>query len=156
MAKEMIIEKSVHVKANTATLYNYLKYTLNQEKFSTWNMADPNKSTSSKGTDGTIGFEYIWDSKIGNVGAGKMKTILLKENSEVGFEIEFYRPMKNTSKSTFTLQSNADQSSIIYWEFRGPTKFPMSLFAPILKNMLGKDIQKSLDLLKLNIEAMKS
>jgi hypothetical protein len=155
MAKEMIIEKSVHIKASTAVLYNHLKHSLNQEQFSVWNMADPNKQTTTKGTDGSIGFEYSWDSKVGNVGAGKMKTILLKENSEVGFEVEFYRPMKNTSKSTFTLQSNADQSSIVYWEFRGPTKFPMSLFAPIFKNMLGKDIQKSLDLLKKNIEEKK-
>lgn len=151
----MIIEKSIHIKASTAAVYQYIKYTLNQEQYSVWNMADPGKKTEQKGVDGSIGFEYSWDSKVGNVGAGKMKTILLKENSEVGFEIEFYRPMKNTSKSTFTLQSNADQSCIVYWEFKGPTKFPMSLFTPIFKNMLGKDIQRSLELLKLNIESKK-
>jgi hypothetical protein len=32
----------------------------------------------------------------------------------------------------------------------------MSLFSPILKNILGKDIQKSLEMLKKNLEEKKS
>lgn len=148
MAKELIVEKSVTVRKPKQEVYDYLKFSKNQDQFSVWNMADPDKKTSYAGTDGTEGFTYSWDSKNKNVGAGSQRISKLNESDSIEFELLFERPMKNTGVSKFLLQKVDEQSTQVTWDFRGPTKFPMSLFKGMFQKMLGKDIQKSLENLK--------
>ena len=56
--------------------------------------------------------------------------------------------MKNTGKSKFQITSRGEDRSSVTWIFDSPSKFPMSLFSPIFKKMLGKDIEKGLTNLK--------
>jgi hypothetical protein len=63
MAKEMIVEKSILIASSSQAVFDFLKITKNQERFSVWNMKDPAKETSSVGIDGTEGFIYSWNSK---------------------------------------------------------------------------------------------
>jgi hypothetical protein len=60
--------------------------------------------------------------------------------------------MKNTGTSKFILESITSDQTKVIWDFRGPTKFPMSLFAGLFKKMLGKDITQSLENLKTRLE----
>lgn len=56
--------------------------------------------------------------------------------------------MKNTGISSFILNKIDDNNTAVRWNFISPAKFPFSLFAPILKNMPGKQISISLQNLK--------
>lgn len=152
MAKEMIIEKSIVINQPVQAVYDYLKITRNQESFSVWNMKDPNKATTGTGTDGTEGFLYAWDSKDKSVGAGSQRITKLVEGQRIEYALVFERPMKNTGTSGFTLETAGPDQTRVTWDFRGPTKFPMSLFAGLFKKMLGKDIAQSLDNLKKKLE----
>ena len=152
MAKEMIVEKSIVIGKSNQEVFNFLKITKNQETFSVWNMKDPSKKTTSVGTDGTVGFTYSWDSKDKSVGAGSQKITNLEDGKKIAYELNFERPMKNTGTSGFIIESLGSNESKVTWEFRGPTKFPMSLFAGLFKKMLGKDMAQSLDNLKGRLE----
>ncbi|MEI8203303.1 MAG: SRPBCC family protein [Bacteroidota bacterium] len=152
MAKEMIVEKSIIIDKPSLEVYNFLKITKNQENFSVWNMKDPNKETTSTGTDGNVGFIYTWNSKNNSVGAGSQKTITLIEGELIEYDLKFERPMKNTGRSKFAIQSLPGTQTKVTWTFLGPTKFPMSLFKGIFQKMLGKDIIQSLENLKLLLE----
>ncbi len=152
MAKEMIVEKSITINRSSQEVFNFLRITKNQELFSVWNMKDPGKETTSTGTDGTEGFVYTWNSKDKNVGAGSQKITKITDGQRIEYELNFERPMKNTGTSKFIIESlSADQTNVI-WDFRGPTRFPMSLFTGIIKKMLGKDIAQSLENLKVKLE----
>jgi len=153
MAKEIIVEKYVVINKPAPEIYNYLILLANQEKFSVWNMADPAKRVNYEGTDGTVGFIYSWDSKIKNVGAGSQEIKRLVEGKEIECELRFERPMKNVGTTKFTLEKVTENQTKVGWDFRGPTKFPMSLFKGIFQKMLGKDIAKSLENLKGILEA---
>lgn len=152
MAKEMIIERSILINRSKQDVYDFLKITRNQETFSVWNMKDPNKATTTTGTDGTEGFVYAWDSKNKSVGAGSQRITRISEGQRIDYALNFERPMKNTGTSSFVLESVDTGQTRVIWEFRGPTKFPMSLFAGIFKKKLGKDIDESLGNLKKKLE----
>ncbi len=152
MAKEMIVEKSIIIDKPSLEVFNLLKITKNQENFSEWNMKDPNKETTSTGTDGTVGFIYTWNSKNNSVGAGSQKIITLIEGELIEYDLIFERPMKNKGRSKFAVQSLSATQTKVTWTFLSPTKFPMSLFKGIFQKMLGKDIIQSLENLKILLE----
>ncbi len=148
----MKIEKSVKVKNSPGVVYEYLKFTRNQDNFSVWNMADPNMKKSYEGTDGTVGFIYRWDSAVKNVGAGEQEITAMENGKSIDYAIRFSRPMKNTGKTKFQITGSADGYTSVEWIFDSPSKFPMSLFSPIFKRMLGKDLEKGLQNLKVILE----
>jgi hypothetical protein len=144
----MKIEKSIRIYRNSGLVFDYLKLTKNQDTFSVWNMADPNMKKSHKGTDGTVGFLYSWDSAMKNVGAGEQEITALEEGKCIEYAIRFSRPMQNTGKTKFQITNHGGNDSTVTWIFDSPSKFPMSLFSPIFKKMLGKDLEKGLINLK--------
>lgn len=152
MASELFVSKEITINKSKKEVFDFLKFCKNQDKFSVWNMKDPNQKTTNSGTDGTVGFIYSWDSKDKNVGAGSQEIMTFKDNSIIEYELRFERPMKNTSFSRFVLTEISPASTKVNWEFRGPTKFPMSLFKGFFQKMLGKDLAKSLENLKVLME----
>ena len=152
MAKEMSIEKHITIGRDISTVFEYLKETKNQDRFSVWNMKDPDMKKTYSGTDGTVGFVYTWDSKDKSVGAGSQEITRIAPEKMIEYEIRFSRPMKNTATAAFLVSKAGDQSTTVTWTFKSPAKFPMSLFSPILKNMLGKQMQQSLENLKAILE----
>ena len=148
MAKDMFIHKSIVIDKPRQEVYDYLKFSLNQNKFSVWNMTDPNQKVTTQGKDGTVGFVYTWDSENKNVGAGSQEIKALEEGERIEYELRFERPMKNVAKSEFHLMAINEDQTEVSWDFRGPTKFPMSLFKGIFQRMLGKDLAQSLENLK--------
>lgn len=152
ISKEMVIEKSVVIKKPKDQVFRFLKYTKNQDQFSVWNMADPNMNKNYKGEDGQVGFVYTWDSTNKNVGAGEQETIKIEEGKSIEFEVRFFRPMKNVASVKLIVESISSDETRVQWVFNGPMKYPMNLMKSIFQNMLGKDLQKGLDNLKLLLE----
>jgi len=144
----MKIEKSVEIRRSSGQVFDYLKMTRNQDNFSVWNMADPGMKKTHKGTDGTIGFLYSWDSAMKNVGAGEQEITGIEDGKSIDYTIRFSRPMQNTGKTKFQITSLGDNSTSVTWIFDSPSKFPMSLLSPIFKIILGKDLEKGLNNLK--------
>jgi hypothetical protein len=144
----MNIEKSIEINRSSKMVFDYLRMTKNQDNFSVWNMTDPNMKKKHLGIDGTVGFIYSWDSPMKNVGAGEQEITGIEEGKSIDYTIRFYRPMRNTGKSKFLITHLADESTSVAWIFDSPSKFPMLLFSPIFKVMLGKDLEKGLINLK--------
>lgn len=148
----MYIKKSIEIDKPIIEVYEFLKLIRNHNQFSVWNMADPHQKVTNSGEDGTVGYIYSWDSKMKNVGAGTQEITEMKTNEFIAYVIRFDRPMKNLAQAKFILEELTGNSTNVSWEFRGPTKFPMSLFKGIFEKMLGKDMAKSMDNLKAVLE----
>ena len=148
----MKIEKSVIINKGSGLVFDYLKMTRNQDNFSVWNMADPNMKKSYVGTDGKVGFKYSWDSTLKNVGAGEQEIAAIEDGKSIEYTIRFSRPMENTGKTRFQIKSLGNDNSSVTWTFDSPSRFPMSLFSPIFKRMLGKDLETGLHNLKVILE----
>jgi hypothetical protein len=148
----MKIEKSIEINRSSKLVYEYLKMTKNQDNFSVWNMTDPDMKKKYQGSDGMVGFIYSWDSTNKNVGAGEQEITGIDEGKSIEYALRFTRPMQNTGKTKFEIISKGEEISSVIWIFDSPSKFPMSLFSPIFKKMLGKDIEKGLINLKAILE----
>jgi hypothetical protein len=148
----MKFEKSIVISRSSEEVFNYLKLTRNQDNFSVWNKADPNMNKRYQGTDGTVGFVYGWDSTIKNVGAGEQEITGIQEGASIDYEVRFLRPMENTAKIRFIITGSGSAATKVTWSFDSPSKFPFSLFSPIFKWMLGKDLSKGLVNLKALLE----
>ncbi|MCW3110930.1 MAG: hypothetical protein JWQ09_5436 [Segetibacter sp.] len=152
MAKAMIIEKNVSINKNINEIFDFLKETKNQDRFSVWNMKDPKMKKNYSGIDGTKGFIYSWDSKDKNVGAGSQEITNINDGSRIDYTMRFIRPMQNTATASFFLNKIDANTTSVTWTFQSPTKFPMSLLTPIFKNMLGKQLDQGLQNLKALLE----
>ena len=148
----MKIEKSIEIGRSSREVFDYLKYSHNQDNFSVWNMADPSMKKEYRGTDGTVGHIYSWDSTNKNVGAGEQEIIGIDEGKKIGYELRFFRPMRNVGKSYFLINGKGEYSTSVVWTFDSPTKFPYSLLAPVFKKIMGKDLEKGLTNLKTILE----
>jgi uncharacterized protein YndB with AHSA1/START domain len=148
----MYIERSVVINKPKREVFDYIKLVRNQDHFSVWNMKDPGQKVQTKGTDGMPGFVYTWDSQDKSVGAGSQEIRKVVEGDLVECELRFERPMKNVATSKFRVSEAGPSSTLVSWDFDGPTKFPMNLFSFVIKRMLGNDMQKSLDNLKAKLE----
>ena len=144
----MKIEKSITINKSSRLVFDYLKITGNQDNFSVWNMTDPNMKKNHKGTDGTIGFQYSWDSTVKSVGAGLQEITAIEDGKSIDYSVQFFRPMQNNGKIKFEIINLGAESTSVVWIFDSPSKFPMSLLSPIFKKMLGKDLEKGLINLK--------
>ncbi len=148
----MKIEKSIEINKSSELVFDYLRITVNQDNFSVWNMADPTMKKQYQGKDGAIGFVYSWDSTIKNVGAGAQEITGLEDGKSIEYMIRFSRPMQNTAKIKFQITRVSENRTVVAWIFDSPSKFPMSLLSPIFKKMLGKDLEKGLNNLKVILE----
>jgi hypothetical protein len=128
----MIIEKNVSINKSISEVFAFLKETKNQDRFSVWNMKDPDMKKNYSGVDGTKGFVYSWDSKDKNVGAGSQEITNIIEGSRIDYEMRFIRPMQNTATASFVLNKINDIQLLLPGHFK-PYKIPDGFICPIFK-----------------------
>jgi len=149
---EYVIEQKIVINKPKEDVFHYLKFLKNQERFSKWVMTDPNMKKNFRGTDGTVGFVYAWDSENKQAGKGEQEIVGLTEGEKVDIEVRFERPFKNTAKTPFKVKTISDQQTEVTWGMIGQNKYPMNLMTFIIKGMLMKDLGISLNNLKTILE----
>lgn len=120
-------------------------------------MMDPSMKKEFRGTDGTPGFVYAWDSKDKNAGKGEQEIVHLKPNERVDVQIRFERPFESVSDTYMLTERAGNQSTKISWVFNSARKYPMNaamLFVNFDK-ILGTDLETSLARLKTILEEKK-
>jgi uncharacterized protein YndB with AHSA1/START domain len=151
--KRYIIERSVVINKPKQEVFNYVKLLRNQDNYSKWVMKDPGMKKDFKGTDGTEGFVYAWDSTDKNAGKGEMEIKKIKDGERIDMEIRFERPMKSVSDAVFVLENSGNQTNT-KWSFKSEMKYPLNVMMLLVnfEKILGKDMEASLATLKSNLE----
>jgi uncharacterized protein YndB with AHSA1/START domain len=151
--KGYIIERSVIINKPKQEVFNYVKLLRNQDFYSKWVMKDPGMKKDFKGTDGTEGFVYAWDSTDKNAGKGEMEIKKIKDGERIDMEIRFERPMKAVSDAVFILENSGSQTNT-KWSFKSEMKYPLNVMMLLVnfEKLLGKDMETSLATLKNNLE----
>lgn len=147
---EYTIESEVVINKPNAEVFNYIKLQQNQNYYNKWVMADPGMKKEYKGTDGTVGFVYAWDSNNNQVGKGEQETIKIVDGKQIDFEVRFQKPFESTSNTSLITEPMAGNQTKVKWVFKGKLNYQMKIIHLILnlKKALGKDMDKSLETLK--------
>jgi len=146
--KEYAIQREIAINKSSGEVYNYIRFLRNQENYSKWVMADPYMKKDFSGADGTKGFVYAWDSDNKNVGKGEQEIVKLVEGKRVDAEIRFIKPFEGIATTNMTTELISPDQTRVVWGMQGVSKYPMNIMNPFMDNLLGKDLQSSLNQLK--------
>ncbi len=147
------IEDTIVINKPIDQVFDYIRHMKNQDKYSTWNMMDPEMKKEYSGTDGQVGFVYKWDSnKVKNVGAGEQEIKSITPNKSMEMELRFTRPMQDVAHSKFVTELVATNQTKVMWGFYSKMKFPMTIMKPLLTGMLRKALVTGLQNLKKEVE----
>ena len=153
-SKEYTIEQEVIIGKPITEVFSYLRLLKNTNYWSKWVMTDPNMTKTYKGTDGTVGAVYAWDSENKQVGKGEQEITKIAEGSRIDYEIRFIKPFEGTSTAWITTGAMPGNQTTVKWFFHGTLNYMMRLMHLVLnlKKMLAKDMATSLTNLKTILE----
>lgn len=148
VSRKYRVESNVLISKNKQEVFEYIRYLKNQDFYSKWVMSDPNKKTEFRGTDGSVGFIYAWDSENKSAGKGEQEIMRIDEGQNVDVEIRFEKPFEGISQTRMTTTRNSEDYTKVHWSMEGEQKYPMNLMNLFMGKMLAKDMETSLKNLK--------
>ncbi|MNR45259.1 hypothetical protein D3C85_1640860 [compost metagenome] len=95
-----------------------------------------------------------WDSKNKEVGKGEQEISKITEGERIDMKLRFIEPFESNDDAYMITESVSETQTKVKWGFKGRMKYPMNLMLLCMdmEGMLGKDLQKGLDDLKVILE----
>jgi len=151
--KEYTVTRSIEVKSNKQTVYNYMKNLANFDQWSPWAEMDPNMKIEITGNTGEVGNLYKWEGN-DDVGKGSMEIIRLTADSIV-IKLMFIEPFESESITYYAFE-DLGQTTKITWGMSGRNGYPWNLLATLMgmKKMIGDDFDKGLIKLAENVSKL--
>jgi uncharacterized membrane protein len=150
--KEYTIEREITINKPKTEVFNYVKHLKNQDNYSNWVMQDPAMKKEFRGMDGTVGFVYAWDSNKKNAGKGEQEIKNIKEGERVDVEVRFQKPFQGVATAPIITEGMSANQTKVKWAMNGKSKYPLNFMNLFMDNMLGKDLEASLNNLKTILE----
>ena len=154
LKKDYQIVREITIAKPKQEVFSYIKLLKNQNDYSYYNRKDPETVKSYTGTDGEVGFTYIWSSKINSIGSGTQTISKIIEGQEISCNIQFTKPLPLKSLATIALTETSENRTKVTWTFGSVYKFPLNIIIYFvnLEKLIGSDIATSLVTLKQNLE----
>lgn len=152
--KNYTVKREIVVNQPVAMVFDYVSKLKNQEFYNTWTMMDPNVKREYAGIDGTVGFTVKWESDVKQVGIGEQEIKNIKELRRVDSELRFIKPFPGVAQAEMSTEPLADNKTQVISKFDSSMKYPMNIMLWFMNmdEMLGKELHKSLQNLKHNLE----
>lgn len=154
VSKSYNVGREVTINKPVPEVFAYVKQLKNQDYYSKWVMTDPNMKKDFRGTDATVGFIYAWDGN-DDAGQGEQEIRRIEENKRVDMEIRFEKPMEGIAQSYITTEAVGNNQTKVRMAFSSKIPYPMNIMCLFIDNMLGKDMETSLNNLKSQLEKNK-
>jgi uncharacterized membrane protein len=145
--REYTVEREITINRPQAEVFDYMKHLKNQDNYSTWVRMDPNMKKQYKGTDGTVGFVYAWDGN-SEAGKGEQEIKNIAEGERIDVEVRFEKPFEGVAHAPIVTEKISDTQTKVKWGMTGKSSYPMNFTNLFIDGMLGKDLDKSLTMLK--------
>jgi hypothetical protein len=154
MPKDYAVKREITINQPKDSVFKFVKFLKNQDKYSVWNTMDPNMKKTSSGVDGTVGFIAGWESKNENLGVGEQEIKKITEGERIDMELRFKVTFEATDKAFMTTEAVSASATKVTWGFDGAMPYPMNIMMPFMnmEKMLGDDLQKGLSKLKVVLE----
>ena len=148
MADIYTVERTTIINAPAEKVYAQIVDFHNWRAWSPWDDLDPDMQRSYSGADSGVGAAYAWSGNR-KAGEGKMEITEAVEPSTVQIALDFLKPFKSSSTTTFNLKPQGDTTKVT-WTMTGP-KTLMTRVMGVFKSMdkmVGPDFEKGLTQLK--------
>jgi uncharacterized membrane protein len=145
--KEYSIRREIVINRPRAEVFDYVKHLKNQDNYNAWVRIDPDMKKVFRGTDGTVGFVYAWDSEIKSAGKGEQEIKNIIEGEKVDIEVRFEKPFEGVAYTPITTTDEGGATRVS-WGMNGRSAYPMNFMNLCMGSMLGDKLDESLRDLK--------
>jgi len=148
MADIYTVERTTVINAPAEEVYAQIVDFHNWRNWSPWDDLDPDMKRTYSGPDSGVGAGYAWSGNR-KAGEGQMKITEAVETSSVQIALDFLKPFKSSSTTTFNLRAHGEATEAI-WTMTGPMTL-MTRVIGVFKSMdkmVGPDFEKGLTQLK--------
>ncbi|WP_430468563.1 SRPBCC family protein [Winogradskyella ouciana] len=154
--KTYSVSRSVTINRPISEVFNYVKFTKNQNDWSPWKKKDPNMTQEFIGTDGEVGFISKWEGNK-EVATGEQEIKRIVENELIESQLRFFKPWKSQSDAYLGVKSVDVNTTKVTWGFSGVNKPPSNIFFLFfdMDKTVGKDFEEGLNDLKQILESKK-
>lgn len=143
--KDLIIERSIIVKAPQQAVYNQIQYFKNWPNWSPWIAKEPTMKLTYSGIDGTKGSGYRW---IGDeMGEGEMKNTNATYK-QLDYTLHFIKPWEGFADGYIAAQDQSNGTTKVTWHMVNHGGFPLNALNYFMEKVIGKDFEDGLELLK--------
>ncbi|MFT3795291.1 SRPBCC family protein [Flavobacterium sp.] len=148
--KNYSLQRQIAINKSRQEVFDFVKHTQNAMRYNKWFMTDPNHRKELRGTDGTVGFVYAWDSDNKQVGKGEQEIKSMVEGQRIEHEIRFIKPFEGKADAWMETKEDGNGTTVVVWGFSSGMKYPMNIMLLFMdfEKMLGKDMETSLSNLK--------
>src|SRR5690606_16442933 len=107
--REFTSERQITINKPKQEVFEYVKHISNQKDYDVWHKMDPAAKTTTRGTDGTVGFVYAWDGQ--EIGKGEQEITNIVEGERVDTQLRFKEPFESVASCYMLTEANgADQT----------------------------------------------
>lgn len=150
VTNDYAVAREITINKPRQEVFDYLKTLKNQDSYNKWIMMDPQMKKEMRGTDGTVGFVYAWDSEKAGKGEQEIKSI--QEGEQLNCQIRFIKPYEGLATTQMTTETVEGNSTKVKWAMEGKSAYPMNIMNLFIDDVLGKDLEASLVNLKNALE----
>lgn len=147
------VERSTVVDAGPAAIFAEVVDFHRWPGWSPWEDLDPGMSRHYTGASRGVGAVYSWSGNR-KAGEGRMEITRTDEPTRVVVDLEFLKPFKSSSVTTFTFAPEGDGTRVT-WTLAGPRTLAVRLMGAFtsMDKLVGGDFEKGLGRLKSVVEA---
>jgi carbon monoxide dehydrogenase subunit G len=153
-ADEFHIARSARVNAPPNAAFAYINDLRKWNDWSPWAKLDPNAKNRFSGTESGEGAKFSWSGN-DQVGEGTMTIIESKPDELIRMQLDFTKPMQDTSFAQFDLKPDGDATEVT-WSMSGKQNFVEKAFCMFMDmdQMLGGQFETGLASLKARLESV--
>lgn len=147
--KEFVVSRCTVINKSPTEVFGYIRYLHNHKSFSKWTTKDSLVDVMGE-NDGTVGYVQPWNNFKDRAGIGELEIKGLTDNERLILVHRYFKPVKGIGESEITLESEADSSSKVKWQYTGYSRYPLNLLTGLLNmdKIIGRDLERCLQLLK--------
>jgi hypothetical protein len=158
LSNQFKIERKIRIHRDATEIFNEIKNLRGHNRFNKWMMQDPNMEVTTAGTDGTEGFTLHWKSQLRSAGAGSQQIRTITEGKKINYRLLFEKPFKGAAEAYLVTDIVSDGETEVTWGFISKRKYPEKILHSLINfnSLMGRDIQNSLENLKVLMEQTKT
>lgn len=144
MTDTYTVVRTATIAAPAETIYSHIVDFHDWRAWSPWDDLDPNMQRTYSGADSGVGATYAWSGNR-KAGVGRMEIIEATEPSRIAIALEFLKPFKSSSTTTFEL-TPTDTGTEVVWAMSGPKTIMTKIIGVFrsMDKMVGPDFEKGL------------
>lgn len=151
LPSQVEVQRKIVINGTQEDVFAYVVNLQAWEEWSPWLSQEPDAEHSFEGIPGVVGSSMQW--KGNKIGHGKQTLTKIEESSYLETKLEFFEPQESEAVGYMKVTSIGEGQAEVLWGFKSEMSYPAErIFGLLLDNLVGKDFENGLKLLKTRLE----